>query len=320
MMDDPETAARETAATALGHDVPLGLPAEDGHPIVALSRAGDPPSARVAWVEPDTGAIVARMACPPGVPSRARPLVACVADLEAPGHRHDRLIVARVAPEAAAIQALLSEPDRPDPAPVGPEGLAVQRIAPDANVMAVDALDASGEPIGRLIRGGLAILATSGQGVSGRLGAGHGMAAGIGDGRWVESAEEAAFEAGFAFREPGWVPRGMTPSRYRVEPDVSYPSAPPGLIRTWTGEGEGRVLIRQVVAPLASPPSPGRLSKVVDVNGVPGVLGGRWMGTLVWQTEEIAFGVQVQRMPWPAEVAQRVARSLGETGEGGAPT
>lgn len=311
-MDDPETAARETAATALGHDVPLGLAATDGHAIVALSTAGDPPSVRVAWVAPEDGAIIARMACPPGVPSRARPVIACIADLEAPGHTPDRLLVARVDSGTAAVQVLLSEPERPEPASVGPGGLVVQRLASDATVMAVDALNSVGEPIGRLIRGGIAILATNGQGVSGRLGAGHGMAAGIGDGRWVESADEAAFEAGFAFREPGWVPRGMTPSRYRVEPDVSYPSAPPGLLRTWTGEGDGRVLVRQVVAPLASPPAPGRLSEIVDVNGVPGVLGGRWMGTLVWETDEIAFGVQVQRMPWPVEVAQRVARSLTE--------
>ena len=308
-MDDPGTAAREAAATALGHEVPHGLPAQDGHPIVALSVAGDPSCARVAWVAED-GAIVARMACPPGVPSRVRPVVACVADLEASGHDHDRLLVARVAPEAAAIQIVLPEGVRSAPAPAGPERLAVQRLAPDASVMAVDALDGGGEPIGRLVRGGIAMLSTNGRGVSGRLGAGHGMAAGIGDGRWVESAEEAAFEAGFSFREPGWVPRGMSPSRYRVEPDVSYPSAPPGLLRTWTGSGEGRVLIRQVVAPLASPPAPGRLSEIIDVNGVPGVLGGRWMGTLVWQTEDIAYGVQVQRMPWPGEVAQRVARSL----------
>lgn len=315
-MEDPTLAARETAATALGHDVPVGLASDDDHPIVAISVAGDPPCARIAWVEPDGGEIIARMACPPGVPSRARPVVACLADLEVSGHDPDRLIVARVAPEAAAIQAVLAEPFAPDPAPVGPGGLAVQRLAADANVMGVDALNANGEPIGRVIRGGLAILATNGRGVSGRLGAGHGMAAGVGDGRWVETAEEAAFEAGFSFRDPIWVPKGMEASRYRVEPDVSYPSAPPGLLRTWTGEGDGRVLIRQVVAPLASTPVPGPKAEIVEINGREAVLGGRWMGTLVWQNDELAFGVQVQRMPWPGEVAQRVARSL-EAGSGG---
>ena len=74
-MDEAGERAREIAEAALGHPVPYVLAAEDGRPIVAASVAGEPPAARVAWLTPE-GEVIARVACPPGRPSRWRPVVA----------------------------------------------------------------------------------------------------------------------------------------------------------------------------------------------------------------------------------------------------
>lgn len=306
-MAETERAARELAEGVLGHPVAVALPADDERPLVAGSVAGDPPRARVAWINPDGSSIVARVACPPGRPSRWRPVVAAAVRLS--GEQHDRVLVARLAPEAAALRPLLTvEADAPVVEPGG-DRLVVARLPDEGALVAVDALDSRGEPVGRLVRAGISDLQTDGGTVSGRLGASHGMGAGIGHGRWATGLAEAAFEAGYQPWLPGWVPPGMTMGDPRIEPDVAYPAAPPALIIVWTDAG-ARVLLRQAPAPLASPDGGGRGAREVDVGGAPGVLRGRGLVTLIWETPERAFGVQARGMAGGEDTALRVARSV----------
>ncbi len=178
-------------------------------------------------------------------------------------------------------------------------------------VLGVDAIGPGDEPVGRLDRSGMAELDTAGGQVSGRLGSGHGMAAGIGHGRWLDDLESATFEVGYAVLLPQWLPPGFRRSRPRIEPDLSYPFGPRALIVTWDGPDSQRVLLRQTVAPLASPDPGGALARPVEINGWQGVLRGRRVFiTIVWQTATHAFGVQVQRMDGAEEIALRVARSI----------
>ena len=308
-VDDPLAPLRTIAEAALGHPVPhLLAPAGDA-PMVAASVAGDPPRARVAWVSAE-GAVVARVACPPGRPSRWRPVVAAVVALEMPPRVADRVIVARAAPEAAAIQPLLASEDAIAPTAVGGGGLVLVRLPSEAPVIAVDALDASGEPIGRLARAGISELRFDGSSVSGRMGATHGMGAGIGDGRWASGLADAAFEVGYTPWLPDWVPPGLTRGAPRVEPDISYPSAPPAVVIAWTAADGSRVLLRQCPAPLASPDTGGRDARAVEVGGTPATLRGRGLVTLVWETPERAFGLQVRGASLGEETALRVARSI----------
>jgi hypothetical protein len=306
-MQDPRARAREIAEGALGHPVPHVLAPDDG-PIVAASVAGDPPCARVAWVSPD-GGVLARVACPPGRPSRWRPVVAAAVALEAPPHE-DRVLVARLASEASAALPLLASDEPPPPAAVGGEGLALARLPADALVVGVDALDASGEPVGRLARPGVSELRFDGSSVSGRLGATHGMGAGIGSGRWARGLAEAAFEAGYEAWLPAWVPEGLERGRPRVEPDIAYPAAPPAIVIAWSGADGARVLLRQAPAPLASPETGGRGARAERIGDVEGILRGPRLVTLVWEGPERAFGVQVRGMTGGEEVALRVARSI----------
>lgn len=309
-MDDAASTARSVAAGALGHPVPHALAPGDGRPIVAASVAGDPPRARVAWIAPG-GAILARLACPPARPSRWRPVVAAVVEVDDPGAGlADRVLVARAAPEAASVRPVLASEEAAPAVAVGEEGLVLQRLPAGALVIAVDALDASGEPIGRLARAGVSELRFDGASVSGRLGSTHGMAAGIGDGRWVPGLVDAAFEVGYEPWLPAWIPAGLSRGRPRVEPDVSYPAAPPAVVIAWTSAAGARVLLRQAPAPLASPDTGGRDARAVDVGGVSGVLRARGLVTLVWEGPERAFGLQVRGMPGGEEVALRVARSV----------
>lgn len=308
-MDDEQAALRAIAEESLGHDVPQVLPPVGGGPMVAASLGGDPVRARVAWVLP-SGEVLARVACPPGTPSRWRPVVATVVSLDVPTSPPDRVLVARLAPEAAAVGVVLASDDAPGTAGAGPGGLTLLRLDSEAPALAVDALAASGEPIGRLSRAGLSELRSDGLAVSGRMGATHGMAAGIGDGRWAAGLAEAAFEVGYAPWLPSWLPAGLTRSRPRVEPDISYPAAPPAVVIAWTDPEGARVLLRQCPAPLASPDPGGRDTRVADVGGAPGVLRGRRLVTLVWETPERAFGIQVRGIPLGEETALRVARSI----------
>ncbi|MDH3227713.1 MAG: hypothetical protein OEM67_11580 [Thermoleophilia bacterium] len=302
---------RSTAEAALGHPVPHLLPAGDDLPILAGSIAGDPARARVAWVEPESARVVARVACPPGRPSRGRPVVAAVVDVAMGDGLEDRVLVARLVPEAEAVRVIVASDLEPEPAPAGPEGLALVRLAAGVPVVAVDALDGRGEAVGRLARAGLSELRSDGLAVSGRLGATHGMSAGFGAGAWKETLDEAAFEAGFTPILPTWAPPGFELGRPRVEPDVSYPSGPPSIVMAWTrGDGSERILLRQTVAPLASPAAATQWSSEVDVGGHVGHISGRRLGILVWERPDLAFGIQVRGISRPEDIALRVARSI----------
>lgn len=307
-MDDAVARAREIAEAALGHPVPHALPPGEEGLIAAASVAGDPPSARIAWVTPE-GEVVARVSCPPGRPSRWRPVVAAAVSLEAPPHA-DRVLVARLSAQATAAQPQLASDEPAPTAAAGAEGLVLARLPAEVAVLAVDALDASGEPVGRLARPGLSELRFDGSSVSGRLGATHGMGAGIGGGRWAAGLAEAAFEAGYQAWLPAWMPDGLARGRPRVEPDIAYPAAPPAIVIAWTGGDGARVLLRQAPAPLASPETGGRGARRERIGDVEGVLRGPRLVTLVWEGPERAFGLQVRGMPSGDEVALRVARSI----------
>jgi len=196
-------------------------------------------------------------------------------------------------------------------------GLSVARVGAGAVVIAVDALDHTGEPVGRLVRAGISELRFDGTSVGGHLRATHGMAAGIGAGRWAADAADAEFEAGYRLAYPRWMPPGLAPGRPHVEPDQAYPAAPPALVLSWDAADGARVLLRQAPAPLASPDPGGRHARPVVVGGWPGVLRGyRRLVTLVWETDTRAFGVQVRGMVAPEAVAVRVAEGIQVPGEG----
>lgn len=300
----------DVAESLLGHPVPLVLPPDDG-PLVAVSRAGDPPRVRVAWIDPAARTILARVACPPGRPSRFRPVVATVVALDIPGVPTDRVVLAHAAPEVAAIRPIVLDRPDPPPAPVGAEGLAALRLPGPEPVVAVDALDHTGEPVGRLLRVGISELRSDGGSVGGHLRATHGMAAGFGAGRWARDLADAAFEAGYDPVHPRWVPPGLAPGPPHVEPDTAYPAAPPAVVLAWEAADGARVLLRQAPAPLACPDPGGPRARPAEVNGAPAaVLARRGFATVVWETPERAFGVQVRGMADPAAVALRVGRSL----------
>ena len=290
--------------------MPHLLAAADAPLVVAASVTGDPPRVRVAWVARDGGDVVARIACPPGRPSRWRPVVAAVVTLDMGPAAEDRVLVARAAGEATAVVPILAAETPARPVAVGPEGLVLVRLPPEVAVLGVDALDAGGEPIGRLARAGVAELRFDGSTLSGRLGATHGMGAGIGAGSWAAGLADAAFEVGYDPWLPAWLPPGLRRGRPRVEPDVSYPAAPPALVLAWSGADGARILLRQAPAPLASPDTGGGGARAVEVGEWPGILRGRRLVTLVWETGERAFGLQVRGMADAEEVAMRVAASV----------
>jgi hypothetical protein len=309
-MADELAQARSLAAGVLSHPVPHALPGDDRHAIVAASVAGDPPQARVAWVDAD-GTILARIACPPGRPSRFRPVVATSISVDLPGAPTDHVVVCRVAPGVHAARVVRAGYDDENPsAEVGSEGLVLVRLPSGAPIVSVEALDARGEPVGTLVGEGLTRLNVTAGSTSGRPGLTHGMAAGIGGGGWVADLAEATFAAGYDLLLPTWEPDGFSRSHPRVEPDVAYPAAPPAVLFVWSGPADARVLLRQAPAPLANPEMPGRGSKDVDINGAVGILRGTRFVTLVWETEERAFGVQVLRMDDAPDVALRLARSV----------
>jgi hypothetical protein len=295
----------------LGHPVAFVVPPEDGPWWLAVSTIGSPPRVRLAWVDVDTGEVRARVSCPPGVPSRWRPVVGAVVHLTAAGRPVDQIFAGRLAPEARAVLPLLAEEATPSATPATVDGIVVIRLEPESMLLAVDAIGQGNEPVGRLDRSGMAELETSGGQVSGRLGSGHGMAAGIGHGRWLDDLDSATFEVGYSIVLPMWLPLGFQRSRPRLEPDLSYPYGPMAVIVTWDGPDGQRVLVRQTVAPLASPDPGGALAMPVDINGIGGVVRGRrTFVTVVWQTQTRAFGVQVQRMTDAEDVGLRVARSI----------
>jgi hypothetical protein len=306
-MPDP----RAALARILGHPVPVAL-ADDGAGLVAGSLGTEtPPRARAAWVDTGAGAVRARVACPVGVPSRWRPVIAAEVTLEAGGAAVDRVLVARSHPGVTALAPVMALEDPAPAVPVGVDGLTLIRIPRGVALIGIDALGPADEAVGRLDRVGIADLRTSGGAASGRMGAGHGMGAGIGDGHWVPGVEEAEFEAGYPLLLPAWVPEELARGDLRIEPEASYPAAPPAVIVVWEGAQHRRVLLRQAPAPLASPDPGGPGSTPAEVGGRPAVLRGRGrFMTLVWETPERAFGIQVREMDDPAEVALRVAGSI----------
>lgn len=301
-------AAVQQAAQALGHPVSLAL-ASPGRLTVAVSAVGSPRRMRVAFL--DGGhRIVGRVGCPPLVPSRPRPVVACIIELLDATHGRERVLVAGASSGVVALRLLLAAEEQVGPVPVGEDGLAAARLAPDVAVIAVDALDARGEPVGRLLGTGVSELTLTAGKVGGRLGTSHGMAAGFGAGFWVDDVAAAELEAGYALVLPTWMPDGLVAGAPHVEPDTSYPSAPPMVAVAWHGEGDARVLLRQAPAPLAAPDLGSGPAEVVEIAGVRGIARGRWLPTVVWETDERAFGLQLRRIDGGIETALRIAASI----------
>lgn len=292
----------------LGHEVTATLAGPDGL-VVAASVAGEPPRTRLAWLDPPNRAIIGRIACPPARPSRPRPLVATDVAISEEAVA-DRVLAIRVADGVAAVSAVLALEEQPDPVEVTAGGIALMRLDRSVAVLGVDALDGNGEPVGRLVGAGIGEVHQTAGRLTGRLGLGHGMAAGFGPGHWVDDVTEAAFEAGYEPAVPGWVPDGLPRGSFHIEPDTAYPSAPPSIVVAW-GREPRRVLVRQTPAPLAVPDPGGRATTEVEVAASNGVLFARGrFATLVWESAERAFGVQVVGIEDPGGVAVRVARSL----------
>jgi hypothetical protein len=222
----------------------------------------------------------------------------------------DRVLAIRAAPGVTGVAVHVADERGIPPLAVGPEGIALARIDPGVVVTAVDALDGD-EPVGRLNAGGIAHLILTGGKMSGRSGSGHGMAAGFGAGRWSADPADVAFEAGYELLMPGWIPHGLERGKFHLEPDRVYPFAPPSVVVAW-GTEPRRVLIRQTPGPLATPVAGSGRSETVAVGDADAVLMARGrFATLVWEVPGRAFGVQVSGLDAPAEVALRVARSLG---------
>lgn len=306
-MDAAHDRLRHLAET-LGHPVDLSLPSGDDASVsIAVSRTGEPPRVRAAWVT-GGGDVVARIGCPPGVPSASRPVTACLVDVSAEGVS-DHLILGRVAGGVASVRVLLLDGRTAD---IGAhDGLTAGHVPRDGVVVAMDALSAAGEPIGRLTRTGISEMTLVAGRIEGRLGASHGMAAGFGAGDTVERLDIAEAEAGFPALLPGWLPEGFDIGLVRVEPEAAYPFAPPAIAIAWSPpDGDARVLLRQGPGPLAVPESPGGGGHAVDVGGVTGVLRARGVAFLVWERGDRAFGLQVRGTADPPSDALRVARSI----------
>lgn len=297
------------AERILRHPVAAMLVTPDGGTMVAASVGGDPPCTRLAWIDLRAGAIVARIACPPARPSLLRPLVATDVSVDQAGV-DDRVLAVRVAPGVDAVQAVVADSEQPPATPVGPQHVALLRPERDLVVVALDALDGGGEPVGRLDGAGIGSLHLAGGRLSGRLGARHGMAAGFGGGRWTDDEDDAVFEAGFRPMLPSWIPEGLQRGPFHLEPDVAYPAAPPAIAVAW-GREPVRVLVRQARGPLVNPDPGGGRGGQVAVGNARGLLMSRGrFATLVWETDERAFGVQVVGVDAPSDVALRVATSI----------
>lgn len=297
------------AERLLRHRVAVALTDGEGRTTVAASVAGEPPCTRLAWLDWPSAAIVARLACPPGRPGRSRPVVATDVRVAQAGV-DDRVLAVRAAQGVPAVQVVLAAPDPPPASPTGPDGLVLMRLHPDVALIAVDALGPTGEPVGRLDASGVGTLRLADGRLAGRLGAGHGMAAGFGAGRWTDDPAEAQFEAGYAPRLPAWTPPGLARGAFHVEPDPAYPAAPPAIAVAW-GVEPRRVLLRQAPGPIASPdPAEGRGERVAIGDATGRLTGGRRFATLVWESDGFAFGVQVIGIDDPPAVAMRVAGSL----------
>ena len=296
------------AERLLRHPVATVCAEPESGVMIAASVAGDPPCTRLAWIDWRTPAIAARLACPAAVPSRTRPVVATDVSVDQAGIRQ-RVLAMRVAEGVHAVAVLTAEPDPPPPFAVN-GSIALAPLAEDVAVLGVDALRRGGEPVGRLTAAGIGLLHLEGGRTSGRLGVGHGMAAGFGAGRWTDDQAEAEFEAGRPLRLPAWVPHGLSRGGFHVEPDVAYPAAPPSVAVAW-GVEPLRILLRQAPAPLATPVVvAGRFQPVAIGDAAGAVMSRGRFAVLTWEDRERAFGIQAVGFDAPGEVALRVARSL----------
>lgn len=297
------------AEQLLGHPVAGTLTDEQTAVMIAASVAGDPPRTRLAWIDWRGATIAARLVCPPGFPSRMRPLVATDVRVDQAGI-DERLIAVRAVDGIAGVQLIVADEVQPPVTPVGSQGIALARIGITIPVMGIDALSATGEPVGRLDSAGIGRLSLSAGRVTGRLGVSHGLAAGFGGGYWVTDADEATFEAGFTPVLPSWLPDGLDRGMFHIEPDVAYPAAPPSVAVAWGREPQ-RVLVRQSPGQLASPDTGGARSEPVQVGPWSARLVSRGrFATLVWQAADRAFGIQIVGVDAPGDVAMRVAASM----------
>lgn len=297
------------AEQLLGHPVAGTLTDEQTAVMIAASVAGDPPRTRLAWIDWRGATIAARLVCPPGFPSRMRPLVATDVRVDQAGI-DERLIAVRAVDGIAGVQLIVADEVQPPVTPVGSQGIALARIGITIPVMGIDALSATGEPVGRLDSAGIGRLSLSAGRVTGRLGVSHGLAAGFGGGYWVTDADEATFEAGFTPVLPSWLPDGLDRGMFHIEPDVAYPAAPPSVAVAWGREPQ-RVLVRQSPGQLASPDTGGARSEPVQVGPWSARLVSRGrFATLVWQAADRAFGIQIVGVDAPGDVALRVAASM----------
>lgn len=238
-----------------------------------------------------------------------RPLVATDVRVDQAGI-DDRVLAIRVAEGVASVRLVVADDVAAPPTAVGAEGVALVRVAPPSVVLGVDALSAGAEPVGRLDAAGIASLSLASGRITGRLGAGHGLAAGIGAGHWVADVEDAEFEAGFTPVMPAWLPADLDRGMFHIEPDVAYPAAPPSVVVAW-GREPRRVLLRQTPGSLASPDPGGARSHQVQMGSLPATMTTRGrFATLVWQAPDRAFGIQVVGFDAPDEVALRIAASL----------
>ncbi len=297
------------AEQLLGHPVAGTLTDEQTAVMIAASVAGDPPRTRLAWIDWRGATIAARLVCPPGFPSRMRPLVATDVRVDQAGI-DERVIAVRAVDGIAGVQLIVADEVQPPVTPVGSQGIALARIGITIPVMGIDALSATGEPVGRLDSAGIGMLSLSAGRVTGRLGVSHGLAAGFGGGYWVTDADEATFEAGFTPVLPSWLPDGLDRGMFHIEPDVAYPAAPPSVAVAWGREPQ-RVLVRQSPGQLASPDTGGARCEPVHVGPWSARLVSRGrFATLVWQAADRAFGIQIVGVDAPGDVALRVAASM----------
>jgi len=302
--------SRPELEAALGHSVLLVVPPDADHPAtIAVSVVGEPSRVRAAWVR-DTGEVLARVGCPPGVPSAVRPAIGTIVEVAENGVS-DRVILGRVSKGITAARLLVADPD-PISMVVAASGLLAARIPTGIAVVALEALSSEGEPIGRLDHTGFTELRLVAGRLEGRLGSGHGMAAGFGAGDTVADLATAELEAGYAACLPTWLPDGFSPATVRVEPEAAYPFAPPSIAMSWTGDGDSRVLLRQCPGPLAVPELPDARGRAVDLGIAVGVLRGRGRGMsfVVWEAGDRAFGLQVRGVDDLDAVAVMVASSV----------
>ncbi|MBM3698076.1 MAG: hypothetical protein FJW78_06310, partial [Actinobacteria bacterium] len=206
---------RDALEAILGHPVDVVLPpTPECAAQVAVSRTQDPVRVRAAWVSED-GQVVARLGCPPGVPSPVRPIIASVCEVSAEGVT-DRLLLGRAAPGVSVARAGTPDHDAVD-VPVHAHGVIAGRLPPGPVPAAVDAIAPDGESIGRLMDSGITEMALVAGRIEGRLGATHGMAAGFGAGSTVAGLEVAQLEAGYDALLPAWLPDGFAMTTVRVE-------------------------------------------------------------------------------------------------------